>query len=226
MTGLTGKPSRAFKGIGVGVGVAISIYGYIAAWPAWGELLALLAVPSAAFTAWMYTGRLKRYRFLFGIYAVVSLLAVYEAWQYKHIPESFAESIDLPRGPGKPNLNFDYDLPDVMLELFPDYPDTLFLGGIQSQLCSIADQFNRQHPFCQKYDDSEIKTTRDWFETALAKKPKMNQDLYYHYVEILVKSGAPQSEINAAVEEWKRMFPLSERPDPGRFFAEPAKSPN
>ena len=136
MTTLTSQTRHRLWGAAFAAGGAVSFYGYITGWPAWRVLLALLAPPTAGFIVWMYTGRLRRYRFLFGIYAAAAVLGGFEAWQHQQVPESFFKSIDLPEGPGKPNLYFEYDLPGVLFELFPDEPETLFLRGVQLRLCT------------------------------------------------------------------------------------------
>ena len=63
-----------------------------------------------------------------------------------------------------------------------------------------------------------MESIRNLFEVALSVNPKMSQNLYYNYVEILIQAKASQDEIDAAAMEWKRLFPLSKRPDPREFF--------
>jgi len=200
-----------------GLCIAVSSYGYISGWPAWLVLLILLGMPLSSIGIWLFTGRFKRYRFLFGIYGVVVVIATFEAWQYQTIPESLTKSIDLPPGPGAPNLFLESDLPRVLFELYPDRSEVLFIRAFQMKLCN--DEPQQQYSVCDQFENTDLSTIRRYFETALSQKSKTDENLYYHYVEILMRLQAPQSEIAAAAREWKRLFPLSERPDPRAAFA-------
>jgi hypothetical protein len=222
MTGSTTWPGRRLNGIAFGVGTSISLYGYISGWPVWLFLLTLCVVPAAVFCLWMCRGRLRRYRMLFGFSAVLCVLGGFEAWQYRKIPESLTEFVDLPRSPGKPNLYFEYDLPGVLFELFPDEPETLFLRAVHLRLCTAQAQLGPRHPFCEEHEDPEMNSVRTLHEIALARNPKTTENLYYNYVEVLIQSKASQSQIDAAADEWRRQFPLSKRPDPRTIFADRA----
>ena len=204
--------------VAAGLCLLLGFYGYVAGWAAWLLLLLVFAIPLAWLFVWLYTGRLKRYRFLVGIYSVAGAVALFEAWQHGQIPEAFAESLDLPKGRGKPNLYFEYDLPGVQYKLFPDHADSLMIRGIQSSFCVEEKSPFRDHPFCDDYTDAEISVVREWFEKALALEPKSSEDIYYRYVQILIRDDSPQAEIDAAAEKWRRLFPLSERYDPRDVF--------
>lgn len=189
-------------------------YGYTTGWPAWQLLITLLSWPLAAFSVWMFTGRWKRYRFLYGIYGTLALAAVFEAWEYGRIPPAIAQSIDLPKPPGEPNLYFEYDLPAIEARLFPNSPDTQLLQAIQLNYCSSGGPLFQSHPFCSKYSDASSEAIRDLLENAVSKMPKTNEDIYYSYVDVLIRTNADQSKIDAAAEQWKKLFPFSKRPDP------------
>lgn len=204
--------------VAAAVCLLVGCYGYVSGWDAWLILLLILVIPVAWLFVWLYSGRLKRYRFLVGIYSVAGAVALFEAWQHGQIPEAFAESLDLPMGRGKPNLYFEYDLPGVQHRLFPDHPDSLMIRGIQSSFCIEEKSPFRNHPFCDEYTDAEIRVVRELFEKALAQEPKSSEDIYYHYVQILIRDGSRQSEIDAAADKWRRLFPLSERHDPRDVF--------
>lgn len=190
------------------------LYGYVTGWPVWQLLITLSSWPLAAFSVWMFTGRWSRYRFLYGIYAPLALVACFEAWEYGRISPEIAKSIDLPRPRGEPNLYFEYDLPGVEARLFPDSPDTLFLQAVQLNYCSSGGPLYQSHPYCSKYSDVSSEAIRDLLENAVSKMPKTNEDIYYSYLDVLIRTGADQQKIDAAAEQWKKLFPLSKRPDP------------
>lgn len=205
--------------VAAGVCLLIGFYGYVSGWAAWLLLLLVLAIPLAWLFIWLYTGPLKRYRFLIGIYSVAGVVALFEALQHGRIPETFAESLDLPTGRGQPNLYFEYNLPRVQFRLFPDHADSLMMRGIQSGFCLEDQSPFRDHPFCDDYRGAELRVVRDWFEKALALEPKSSEDIYYRYVQILIRDGSSQDEVDAAADTWRRLFPLSDRLDPRDFFA-------
>ncbi len=205
---------RRFLQIAFAICLAITIYGYSNGWPVWQPLMVVALVPGVAFVVWMYTGRFKRYRFLFGIYGTLALAATFEAWEYNQIPESVAKSLDLPKPRGEPNLYFEYDLPAVEARLFPDSPDTMLLQAVQLNYCTSGGPFFEQHPFCTKYKDASPAAIRGVLEAALSKMPKTNEDIYYSYIDVLIHTGAEQTKIDAAAEQWKKLFPLSDRTDP------------
>ena len=167
------SPSRAPLVL-FGVCVAVSVYGYADGWPAWGLLLIFFAVPMRAFYNWMCYGRLKRYRFLFGIYLVVALVGLFEAWQYQHVPESVTEAIDLPAGPGEPNLFLESNLARVLFELYPERAEILFIRGFQIKLC-LEDSEADRYPVCREFRDADLQTIRRLFETALQQKSKTDE---------------------------------------------------
>ncbi len=204
--------------VAAGLSLIIAFYGYVAGWAAWLLLLLVFSIPAGWLLVWLYTGRLKRYRFLVGIYSVAGAVALFEAWQHDQIPEGFAESLDLPPGRGKPNLYFEYNLPGVQYRLFPDHADSLMIRGIQSSFCIAESSPFQGHPFCENYTDAEVNVVREWFEKAIALEPKSNEDIYYRYVQILIRDGVSRAEIDEAADKWRRLFPLSERLDPREFF--------
>jgi len=214
-----GKSNRLPRRITFGACAVLAFCGYVTGWPAWSTLLLLSAVPAVSFCVWMWTGRLRRYRFLFAIYGIAALAAGYEAWLYRAIPESVAESIDLPAGPGEPDLFLEGNLVGVMVDLYPHRAESLFVRGFQVKLCNDGNDAHRHDSICEQFRDSDLATVRKYFEQALALGTKTDENLYYHYVEILIRQDAPQDEIDAAAAEWKRLFPLSERIDPREAFA-------
>ena len=219
MTETTRENSLAFPSqVAAGVCLLIGFGGYVSGWAAWLLLLLVLAVPLAWLFVWLCTGRLKRFRILVGIYSVAGVVALFEASQHGHIPKTFAESLDLPTGRGKPNLYFEYNLPGVQFRLFPDHVDSLMMRGVQSAFCLDDQSPFRDHPFCDDYQGAELRVVREWFEKALALEPKSSEDIYYRYVQILIRDGSSQDEVDVAADTWMRLFPLSDRLDPRDFF--------
>ncbi|MEQ9406965.1 MAG: hypothetical protein RIK87_04535 [Fuerstiella sp.] len=219
MTGSRSATMRMLRRLALGGCVMVSAYGYISGWPAWLLVVILLLIPFLSFSVWMFTGRLRRYRFLFGIYLVAGFVGSYEAWQYQRIPESLTSSLDMNSGPGEPDLFLEHDLPSVLYELYPERSEVLFIRAFQMKLCQEDRRAWQQNSVCEQFHDTDLSTIREYFERALRNKSKTDENLYFHYVEILMRLDAPQSEIDAAAREWKRLFPLSERPDPRTAFA-------
>jgi hypothetical protein len=214
-----GNSSRLWRRIAFGACAVTAFGAYVTGWPMWPLLLLLIAVPGLSFCVWMWSGRLRRYRFLFAIYAAVVLAGLFEAWQYRTIPQTFTKSIDLPAGRGEPDLFLEGDLPAVMFDLYPDRAESLFVRGFQIKLCSENTQAQRRYRVCEQYPNTDLATIRRCFEQALVLETKTDENLYYHYVEVLMRQNAPQDEIDAAAENWKRLFPLTRRVDPREVFA-------
>jgi hypothetical protein len=190
--------------------------------PGW-EVLLIFAMAPLLISGWMlFSGRWRRYRFL--VYAALPALVVggIEAWQDTRLPESLAESLDLPESPGEPDLFFEHNehnLPGVLMELYPTRPETLFIQGFQLKLC-YDDLVSQRTPpdICRQFGDVDLQRIRGYFETALAQQAKHDENLYYHYVEILIRLREPQAAIDAASAEWRRQFPFSHRRDPREVF--------
>ena len=199
-------------------GIAALLFGwaYITGRPFWVLFLFAASIPAAAFVNWMFTGRLRRYRFLFGLYGTLALFGAYEAWECGRIPEPVAKYTELPKAPGEPNLYFEYDLPAVEAALFPDHPETLLMEAIQLNYCTTEGLPFHLHPFCQKYGKADRLRIRKVLEAALALHPKTNEDLYYSYIDVLRGTDASQEEVEAAIQQWKRLFPFSTRPAPSK----------
>ena len=85
---------------------------------------------------------------------------------------------------------------EVFSTLYPDRPETLLERGLRAE----------------RAGDNE--TARKIFEQAIRTGIKTSEDLYYDYVLVLVRLKAPQSEIDAAAENWRRLFPLTKLSDP------------
>lgn len=224
MTGKAEAHSPTQSWLAFAACLALCLYGYVSGWAAWVLLVLLLGLPFRWFCHWMYTGRLRRYRFLFGIYLAAGTVGAFEAWQYRKTPESLLKAVDLPLGPGEPDLFLEYDLPSVLYDLYPERSEVLFIRAFQMKLCQETPSAFQRYSICEQFRDTDLNTIREYFETALAKKSRTDENLYYHYVEILIRLNAPQSKIDAATAEWKRIFPLSERPDPREVFAQAAPS--
>ncbi|MCP4171088.1 MAG: hypothetical protein GY758_09995 [Fuerstiella sp.] len=222
MTRTSELPPRTGGRILFGLCVAVSLYGYASGWDSWLLLLLLFGVPVRRFCSWMYTGRLNRYRFLFGIYMVAGVIGAFEAWQYGKTSEFLLRAVDLPVGPGAPDLFLEYDLPGVLFELYPERSEVLFIRGFQMKLCHDDLLSMEQHSVCRQFRNADLNAVRECFETALALNSRTDENLYYHYVEILMRQGASQGEVDAAAERWRRVFPLSERSDPRQVFVQDA----
>jgi hypothetical protein len=213
------SPWKTVRRIALAACVVLSFCAYVTGWPLWSPWLLLAAVPALCCAAWIWTGRLRRYRLLFVIYGLAVLTGTYEAWQYRTIPVSVTEAIDLPPGAGEPDLFLDGDLPSVLFDLYPDRSEFLFVRGFQIKLCGEHQDSPRPYRVCDQFPSTDLATVREYFERALACGNKTDENLYYHYVEVLMRQAAPQDEIDAAAEQWRRLFPFSDRRDPRDVFA-------
>ena len=124
------------------------------------------------------------------------------------------ESLQLPLGPGEPNLYFEYDFPAVGSALFPGLAEVLLVQAVQLNYCSSGVPEFSKHPVCLKYRVRNPGAVREALELALRQQPKTNEDVYYSYIEVLRGTGAAASEVEAACVQWRRLFPFSDRPDP------------
>jgi hypothetical protein len=57
------------------------------------------------------------------------------------------------------------------------------------------------------------------FRSALAKGVKTNEDLLWYYAVALMRHDADEAEVDAAVANWRRNFPHSNKQDPYWFYA-------
>ena len=189
-------------------------YGYPAGWPAWLLLLCLQLPVLVAWSVWVWRGPWQRFRMLWGVAVVLLISGSWELWTAGRIPRSVAESLQLPPGPGEPNLYFEYDFPAVGAVLFPGLAEVLLVQAVQLNYCSSGVPEFSKHPVCLKYPVRNPGAVREALESALRQQPKTNEDVYYSYIEVLRGTGAADSEVEAACAQWRQLFPLSDRPDP------------
>ena len=194
---------------------------YLSGSPAWIVTLALVVVPCIAWVASRLTGTdlLRRYRFLLYVVVLALLCGGFEAWQHRKIPKSLLKPLDIAVGPGEPDLFLDYDLPGVLTGIYPERSEALFMRGFQLKMCYEDRVQNRTTPaVCRPFQTVDLPQIREYFERAIAQHPKTDENLYYYYVEVLMRSRATQSEIDAATQQWQHLFPRSPRPDPRKEF--------
>lgn len=189
--------------------------------PLWQVLLLSVVLPVLILMIFQLAGTklLRRYRLLLTIVVLTLVLGVFEAWQHRKIPDKLLKALDISTGPGEPDLFLDYDLPEILWRLYPERGESLFVRGFQVKLCYDDQQAGRPLPaVCNQMTGIELRRVRKLFEMALQRKPKTEENVYYHYVEILMRLEASQSEIDAAASSWKQLFPESRRPDPRVYF--------
>lgn len=206
----------------IGLGLLTGIWCYLQGAPGWLVLVTLAGVPLVAWGVSRMAGTelWRRYRFLLYIVGMAILCGGFEAWQHRKIPKSVLKPLDISAGPGEPDLFLDYDLPGTLTRVFPQRAEALFMRGFQLKLC-FEDQLARRpsRAVCAPFREITLPEIRQYFEQALAKQTKIDENLYYYYVEVLLRLDAPQGEIDAAAQEWKRLFPRSLRRDPREEFA-------
>lgn len=144
--------------------------------------------------------RLRPWTFLL-VVCVASLAAA--GWEVLH-----SQPVDL-------YLDPDANYTDVVARLYPDNPGVMQLRASQLNLCMQARTEGRPlPPSCDRYEGkNSLEEMRRYLERGKAGSKHM-EDLYYNEVKVLQLLGASRTEIEEAWEDWKREFPLSERPDP------------
>jgi hypothetical protein len=142
----------------------------------------------------------RPYRFLIAVYCGALLLA---AWEVAHRGRRVDLLLD-------PKHNF----AEAVATLYPDDAGVHQLRTSQILLCVSARRERADSTVCRQFDGKNpVQEARRHFEQGIA-AGKHIEDLYYGYVQLLRSTGAPQREIDAAYEAWRRNFPLSTRPDP------------
>lgn len=125
---------------------------------------------------------LKRYRLLVFITAAAVLIGGRE-YRVKRLME---QPVDFLNAEGT-------SFADVMSRVSPDDPDTEFLQGMQS-LAS-----------------GDVVGFRQKLEEALESDIKHNEMLLQFHAQYLLNEGADWTEVNPALNRWRRNFPFSAR---------------
>lgn len=130
--------------------------------------------------------------------------AVIGAWEYFH------------RGtPVNLHLDESKNFTNVMAELYPDDAGVQHMRAQQLTLCMQAMREGRILPSpCAQYTDLDPQATMMRFYEHGIAASKHIEDLYYDYALFLRFTGADSEAIDAAADNWRANFPLSDRPDP------------
>jgi hypothetical protein len=147
--------------------------------------------------------RWRPYRLLIVIYSLVVIAA---GWELLHR----GQPVDL-------YLDRQYCFVDAVAELYPDQAGVHQLKTTQILLCAKTGGPSAElvGP-CEQFANVDLlQAAREHFERGLP-HGKHIEDLSYDYVKFLVGTGAPWGKVEAAYRDWRRKFPLSERPDPRR----------
>lgn len=143
--------------------------------------------------------KLRPFKFLFVVYGLASAVAI---WEISHQDDA----VDLFLS-AKPNFT------NTVCELYPFRAEPMYLKAIQAGLCAQS-----RDPFptvCRQFNRRRIRQdVEDYFQKGLKTGVKNVERMYYDYVQFLVVSGGTNSEIDAAWEQWRTNFPLSDLPDP------------
>jgi len=148
----------------------------------------------------------QRYRLLL---VIVLLAALSFLWEFAERRSSGSAGGGGPTGLDAYSITRDFQqrqLFDTYAELYPERPEMLFERGMRARI------------------DGDDKQAREYFERAIATGFKTREDLYYEYCLVLRRLKAPQNEIDAAVANWKRLFPASKLQDPGTLSEEELKT--
>jgi hypothetical protein len=139
---------------------------------------------------------LRRFRPLLMIYGLVVLAALYEIAALRGVESPTARS-----GRAKRLEEMLRDDREVQLlgRLYPERRDTNYLEGLRDLM--------------RKDGPPDLVAARRHFERALAADAK-DEDLLYAYALTLDLLGEDPVLVDAAVDDWRRSFPFSTRPDP------------
>jgi len=86
---------------------------------------------------------------------------------------------------------------DVVVDLFPEDPKSLFYLGLDAM-----------------YAKGDLVKAKEYFEAALDKGDKTNEQLFLAYANCLILLNHPDAKIEAVIQKWKKNFPHSKRRDP------------
>lgn len=86
---------------------------------------------------------------------------------------------------------------DALIALWPDSADAHYIRSIEATSLRF-----------------DLEEARRQLEQGLAHGGRADERLVYDYAWVLVRMNAPESEISAAIADWRRNFPVSKRADP------------
>ena len=217
-TATTQADLKRFRTWGTVAGFGIGFLGYGLGWPMWLVFVLFFGVPFASLIIWLVTGSeaVRRYRFLFVVYGLAAVPAVYEMWVTKTVSEPVTEFLNIETGPGEADLLFQYDFPRYLGELYPDRSVSLFARGFQMQMCVGYRREGRRVPICERLGEVSLEQARRYLKAAVDTGTRSEENVLYHYVLFLSNTGASEEEVNAAFAEWRWNYPYSQRPDPRR----------
>lgn len=144
------------------------------------------------------------HRLLLIVYGSAALLASFEV----RLPYSLAEAEDRPEWFLNPKNN----LVDVSAAIHPGRAATIYYRAIQAWLCE--DPSASVNEVCRARGPVRRGEIRELLERALATGNDSMELLLYNYALVLIQSGAPPAEIDAAVRAWRVAHPGSDLPDP------------
>jgi hypothetical protein len=147
---------------------------------------------------------LRAHRLLLVVYGSAALLAFFEL----HHSYALFGSDDRPEW----YLDPDHNIVDVSAAIHPGRAATLFYRAFQASLCQDASAST--HEVCRARGPVGRDEIRELLERALATGNDSMEDLLYNYALVLIQSGAPPAQIDAAVRAWRVAHPHSQRPDP------------
>lgn len=139
---------------------------------------------------------LRRFRPLLIIYGLVALAALYEIAALRGVQGPTARP---DRGRRLEEMLRDDREVQLLGQLYPERKDTNYLKGLRN--------------LRPKAGPPDLVAARRHFERALAADAK-DEDLLYAYALTLDLLGEDPVLVDAAVDDWRRAFPFSTRPDP------------
>ena len=139
---------------------------------------------------------LKRLRLLLVVYAVAAVVALYEGAAVRDSGTGAARAREQKR---RRDLLRDDREAELLGRIYPQRRDSNYLKGLRALL--------------PRAGPPDPATARRYFERALAADEK-DEDLLYTYAFTLDLLGEDPALVNAAVADWRRNFPFSQRAGP------------
>lgn len=160
---------------------------------------------------------LREYRFLAVIY---SLAAVAGFFEITGLDTKYEPGLAQPEWFLDPECN----LSDVAAELYPDRVGTKYYRGYQAAMCYFEGPY--KSPVCNQFRRGDLTEVCALMEQALATGDKSNEQLFYYYAGLLLRTDASPEKISEAIRAWRVNFPKSGLPDPRVLYQQMQESSN
>lgn len=147
---------------------------------------------------------IRTHKLLLTIYTALVILG----WLEWRLPEESAGTLERPDA----YLDEKHNVADVSAEVYPDRALTLYYQAYQAALCSQPAYAGSRA--CTSREPVAPGEVRKLIERALATGNRSIEIAMYNYAVVLIQENAPEEEIEAAIRNWRRSYPMSQLADP------------